>query len=295
MPKQTPVAFAVEQNAPNVHSVKFENVRAGWEQWVLLRGDAHHDNINCDWDFEKEHLEEAKRRGAVIVDVGDLFCAMQGKYDPRSNMDALRPEHKKAKYLDALVETAAKFYKPYAANFAVIGRGNHETNITNRHGVDLTDRLIAELRKETGANCYAGGYGGWVKFGFTIQKTVKRRIRLKYFHGSGVGAIMSFGSLNTRRQASYLPDADILVNGHTHDEYIIPIQRERLSEQTVVYQDVLWAIRTGTYKDEYGDGSGGWHVEKGLSPKPLGACWVKLSCEAGRTNTNSDGHARIRV
>jgi hypothetical protein len=28
---------------------------------------------------------------------------------------------------------------------------------------------------------------------------------------------------------------------------------------------------TGTYKEEYGDGSKGWHVERGAPPKPVGS------------------------
>jgi len=286
--------FRVEQNTPNVHTVVFDNVKAGWEQEILLRGDAHHDNINCDWDFERQHLEEAVRRKAGIIDVGDLFCAMQGKYDPRSSMEALRPEHKTDKYLDALVNTATDFYSPYARNFIVIGRGNHETNITKRHGTDLTDSLTRNLRKEPGAIAFAGGYGGWVRFQFIIQKTVRRIVRLKYFHGAGGGALMSFGTLETRRQASYIPDADIIVNGHSHDNYILPIQRERLSGGGRVVQDCLWCIRTPTYKDEYRDGSGGFHVEGGRPPKPIGAVWIKFVAECNR---GSDGlsHARIRI
>jgi hypothetical protein len=27
---------------------------------------------------------------------------------------------------------------------------------------------------------------------------------------------------------------------------------------------------TGTYKEEYGEGTHGWHVERGAPPKPLG-------------------------
>ena len=35
-------------------------------------------------------------------------------------------------------------------------------------------------------------------------------------------------------------------------------------------------VRIGTYKNEHGDGYGGWSVEKGLAPKGLGAVWMRL-------------------
>lgn len=75
-----------------VVSVYFDDVQAGWEQWVMLSSDRHHDNIHCDRRLERRHLEQAAARSALIVDAGDLFCAMQGKYDPRSSMDDIRPE-----------------------------------------------------------------------------------------------------------------------------------------------------------------------------------------------------------
>ena len=31
-----------------------------------------------------------------------------------------------------------------------------------------------------------------------------------------------------------------------------------------------------TYKEEYIDGYGGWHVERGAAPKPIGAVWLRL-------------------
>lgn len=36
------------------------------------------------------------------------------------------------------------------------------------------------------------------------------------------------------------------------------------------------AIRTSTYKNDYRDGSSGWHVETGKPPKPIGAVWLRL-------------------
>jgi hypothetical protein len=35
---------------------------------------------------------------------------------------------------------------------------------------------------------------------------------------------------------------------------------------------------TGTYKEEYGDGSHGWHVERGAPIKPLGGRILTIKC-----------------
>lgn len=272
--------FEIEQNAPNVHAIRFKtDVRAGWEQWVLLTGDRHHDNVDANWDLERRHLEIAKKRGAIVIDVGDLFCAMQGRYDPRSNLDKLRPELKVSNYLDKLIETAAEFYGPYAPNFVVFGRGNHETKIRERHGVDLTDLLVHHLRTEHGGRCYAGGYGGWVRFMFTLNKTRRESRVLHYFHGAGGGGPVTRGVIQTNRMSAYLLDADYVVSGHTHDQWVMPIKRIGLSHGGKIVQRLCYHIRTPSYKDEWKDGLEGWAVEKGHNPKPQGCVWMRFWIE----------------
>jgi len=266
-----------------VLSVYFDQIAAGWEQWVLLTSDNHHDNIHCDRVLEKYHLDQAKKRGAVILNFGDLFCAMQGKWDPRSNMDDLRPEDKGQDYLDRIVKHAAEFYGPYAKQFLLLGKGNHETNITRRHGTDLTSNLCYHLNSQHGGACNVGGYGGYVRFLFTMNKTKRQSIALKYFHGSGAGsAIVTRGVIQTNRMATFLPDADIVCGGHTHDSWVLPRARERLSRQGTVYKDLLWFVRIPGYKDEYGDGTGGYHVEKGRDPRPIGAAWARFYFDASK-------------
>ena len=48
----------------NVLVLRMDELRGGWEQWFLLRSDAHHDNKYCRQDIEKAHLEEAKAKNA---------------------------------------------------------------------------------------------------------------------------------------------------------------------------------------------------------------------------------------
>jgi predicted phosphodiesterase len=240
-----------------------------WERWYLLRSDAHHDNAHCVKELEKEHLDEAKSKNAIICDFGDLFCVMQGKYDPRKDARQLsEDQHGREDYLNSILESAYKFYKPYKDNFLMLSPGNHETNITKRCGVDLTKLLAKEL------DAYSQTYSGWIKFAFNRGKfTVSKN--LWYHHGYGGGGIMSFGTLNTRRQASYLPDADIMVSGHTHDSYYLEMGREKLNQHGRITRSTLTSIRCPGYKDETSCKEG-WATERGHAPKPLGAWWLKF-------------------
>jgi hypothetical protein len=270
----------------NVLSLYFEDIAAGWEQWVLLSADRHHDNIYCDRELESKHLKQAAERQAGILDFGDLFCAMQGKYDPRSNMDDIREEDVGQDYLDRIVTHAAEDYGDYAAHWWLLGRGTHETNIRKRHGTDLTSNLVHRLNADYGGDAVVGGFGGWVRFMFRMNKTKRQSINLKYHHGAGGGGPVTRGVIQTNRQAVYLPDAQIVVNGHTHDSWYVPIARERLSSRGRIYQDLIRFIRVPGYKNEYADGSRGYHIEKWGTPKPQGAAWLRFWF---------DGASRIEV
>ena len=278
----TEPAIVVEPTSRNVVTVRFNGIAAGWEQWILLSADRHHDSIYCDRKLELTHLKQAREREALIADFGDLFCAMQGKYDPRSSMDDIRPEDVGQDYLDRIVKHAADDYGPFAENFLVIGKGNHESNIRKKHGHDLISSLVHRLNADHGGKINVGGYGGWIRFLFKMRKTVGQSKRLKYHHGAGGGGPVTKGVIQTNRQAVYLPDADIVVNGHTHDSWYVPIARERLTGRGVVTRDLIHFVRTPGYKDEYGDGDGGFHVETWKPPKPIGACWLRLFVETGK-------------
>lgn len=255
-----------------------------WEQWVLLRSDVHHDNPKCNQDLERKHLDEAIEYDAPIIDNGDLFCAMQGKWDKRADKNALREEHRGSNYFDLLVDTAAQFYRPYGNQFAVLGRGNHETAVTNRHETDLTDRLASRMRAH-GSNVEASGYGGFVMFRFVdaaqnkpgnIGKATKDSKILYHFHGTGGGGPVTRGTIQTNRIAVWSPDAHIVLTGHTHDEWQMPIPRMRLSDRGKVYHDEQLHIRCPGYKDAWSDSNAGWEVEKMLGPKNLGSAWLKF-------------------
>lgn len=283
--KLPPGSTQVIEKSRNVHFIKHQLKSTQEEDsfWVLLSFDRHHDNPKSDNVMEKRHLELARKRNAVIIDGGDLFCAMQGKYDPRSNKSDLKPEHKKGDYLDALVKTAADFYGPYADLFAVMAPGNHETAISKRHETNLTERLVTMLNDRHKTNIKVGGFSGWIKFQLLVWSECLTT-NLWYHHGYGGDAPVTKGVIQTNRQSVYLPDAHIVATGHTHNEWQFPIPRIRLTDKGNVYHDEQLHLKVPSYKEEYVDGYSGWHIERGGPPKPTGAVWLRLS--ARKTTKN---------
>ena len=269
----------IERNSSAVLTARFPDVAQGWEHWVLLRSDAHHDSPSCDRALEEQHLKMMTERDGSWADFGDLFDAMQGKFDPRRSYDEIRPEDRCQKYYDSIGDHAAEFYEPYADRCLMLGTGNHETATLKNGNTDLTDRLVKALNAQlkergNGHEIRMGGYGGWVRFLFTINRTKGRSILLKYMHGAGGTAPVTKGVIQTNRQAVFLPDANVVINGHNHQGYTLPLARERVSRGGKQFKDIQWHGRIPGYKDDYGDGSGGFAVEKGHSPNPLGALWL---------------------
>lgn len=276
--KLTPGTTEITEKSRNVHFIKhqFKSTKDKDAFWVLLSFDRHHDNPKSDNVMELRHLRQARERNAVIIDGGDLFCAMQGKYDPRSDKRDVKPEHQKGDYLDSLVKTAADFYGPYADLFAIMAPGNHETNISKRHETNLTERLVTMLNDRHGSKIHVGGFSGWVKFQLLLSGEA-RVVNLWYHHGYGGDAPVTKGTIQTSRQSVYLPDAHIVATGHTHNEWQFPIPRIRLTNKGKVYHDEQLHLKVPSYKEEYVDGYGGWHIERGGPPKPTGAVWLKMS------------------
>jgi len=267
------MGFTVEAKSPNSHVIHLDVPDTDWEQWVLLTADRHFDSKHCNRKLMKRHMDLAIQRDALIIDAGDFFDAMQGFYDPRKNYDELRPEYVATNYLDAIVTDAGKWFEPYADRFAVIAMDNHETNLERRTGTNLVQRLVQELNGR-GGQCMAGEYSGYVLFRFRIHKTKRAAVVLKYHHGMGSNAPVTRGVIGTNRMAVMFPDADILVSGHNHESWIVPIQRERIRQSGKIYQAPQWHVRVPSYKNGWESGKG-FDVEK-MSPKPVGCVWLRF-------------------
>lgn len=261
----------------NVFQVEVEAARQkDWVWWCLLSSDRHWDNPKSDQKLQKKHLEQVIERDGAWLCNGDLFCAMAAKADKRGAKSLLRPEHNVDHYFDALVDTAVEWFAPYASRCIMLGAGNHEKSVKKYHEISLTERLCQGLTAKANRTVFNGGYSGDVQFQFKTSKRRLNTVTLNYRHGSGGGGPVTANMIDFNRKAMVLPDADIIIQGHVHDAWMRYVARARLSERGVRYHDLQTWIQCTTYKEEYRDGFGGWHVETGKPPKPIGAWWLKF-------------------
>ena len=271
----------------------------GWEQYFLLVSDAHIDNAHADRAMFDKHMRQCRERGAKWLSNGDFLCLMQGKWDMRSDTSACRPEHQQGRYLDSVISTTADYVAPHADMALLFAPGNHETAVKKRHETDMNERLVEALRQRRPADCqaYAGSYANWVRF--LVREKNRRQlvassVVMYMHHGYGGGGPVTRGTIQTSRMAVYLPDADIIWTGHTHDEWIMPIQRARLSPHGRPYLDRVMHVRSPGYKDEFSE-QNGWAVEKGMPPKPKGALWLRFYVERRRHNGKQVTELRYEV
>jgi UDP-2,3-diacylglucosamine pyrophosphatase LpxH len=260
----------VKKHAKNIHEIMLKGKRVK----IAMLSDIHWDNPKCDWDLLKRDLDYCKTNDIPVMVNGDFFCLMQGRGDRRGNKSDIRPEHNNSKYLDSIVETAVQFFTPYADILTVIGYGNHETAIIKWQETDILQRFVDLLNYKCGTQIQTGGYGGWIivrqELGFGSESSFK----IKYFHGSGGGGVVTKGALNLTRALEMYEDFDVFSMGHIHENAARNDARDTVNYSPKIgyrhEQKQIHMMLTGTYKEEYEDGSKGWHVERGAPVKPTG-------------------------
>lgn len=263
----------------NVHELQL----SGKSVHIGMLSDIHWDNPHCDRDLLKRHLDFCKQNDIPVIINGDFFCLMQGRGDNRRNKSDIRPEHNNARYLDSIVETAVEWFEPYAETIKLIGYGNHETGVIKYQETDLLRRFVDLLNYKCSTNVQTGGYGGWVVVRQIVNSNSSISTKVKYFHGSGGGGIVTKGALNLTRALEMYEDMDVFTMGHIHENSARNDQREMIAHNSKkgysVKQRAVHLMLTGTYKEEYNDGYIGWHVERGAPPKPLGGRILKIEAK----------------
>ena len=273
------------RHSKNVHELSLE----GLEVRIAMLSDLHWDNPHCDRDLLKRHLDYCLEENIPVIINGDMFCLMQGRGDNRRNKSDIRPEHNNAMYLDSIVNTAVEWFMPYAHIIKLVGYGNHETAIIKWQETDILQRFVDNINFRAGSNMQLGGYGGWIVVRQSTSKnnTTSFSTKIKYFHGSGGGGVVTKGAINLTRALELYENFDVFSMGHIHENSSRNDVRDTLETHSAsgyaLKQKQIHLMLTGTYKEEYGDGSKGWHVERGAPIKPLGGRILTIKCVRDRS------------
>jgi UDP-2,3-diacylglucosamine pyrophosphatase LpxH len=256
---------------------------------ILLISDVHFDNPKCNRELFFSHLDKAKKLGYKVAIFGDLFCMMQGKYDPRRSKKDILPEHNKANYIDAVIDDTIEKLKDYSDTIIFVSEGNHETAILKNLETDVLARFVDKYNERYKTNVIKGSYRGWFIVRLYTHNSNEKAFttyKIYYHHGYGGGGEMTKGILQHSRMNMHIEGADAILMGHVHEMYIQIGQTEYFDSHAYKPKTrEIYNIRTACYKDEFTEG--GFHIEKGRAPKPLGG--ILLNVQSTK-NKNGDKH-----
>jgi hypothetical protein len=273
------MSYTIEQTNKDVVTLRHVGISAEWTQRYLLLADVHFDSPHSNRRLLRSLLQQAQECGAGVFCFGDWFDAMQGRDDKRSDKSDLLPAYRAGDYVNRLVDDSADFLAPYASSIVFLADGNHETGLRKHLEVDILLLLAGRL------GVAKMGYSGFVRFLFNRGDGKKgaagatRRVMF-FHHGAGAGGEITQGIMRAQRQQSWIGDADIYIGGHHHVDWVTRMERLRLSSAGEVYRDTVLHMSLPTLKDEF-DLSGGFHVERGRSPRPQGAYWLEFRHDCG--------------
>ena len=255
---------------------RFEFITNGENSFKLFMcSDVHFDNPKCNRELFFKHLDKAVKMGAYIAINGDFFCMMQGKYDRRSNKNAILPQHNKDDYFDQVINEAVDLMSPYANRILIMSQGNHETAVSAKAEMNMLKIFIERLNQKNGSNVQRGEYMGYYTISLGNANGGKKVTKIAYSHGHWGGAV-SKGTQSVGRYSSMFPQADIVTSGHVHELWVVAEPRYELNtyKQKVEVTN-QWHVKTGTYKEEF-EGGKGWAVEKIAKPKALGGVMCEI-------------------
>lgn len=238
---------------------------------LFVTSDVHWDSYFSYRERFIADIEYARQIGALIAIFGDFFDVMQGRFDPRRDMESVRPEYRREAYYDAVVNHTIVDMRPYRYSFLFFGRGNHEDSAKKNANTDVLTRFLDGINTPKHTT-YQGGYGGILNFNIGGEIT-----RTKYFHGAGGEAPVTKGVIQTARQAAALRSIDMVFNGHNHNAYYVPICQETVNEHGEHEFKMQHHVRTPGYNMAFGDGGTGWEATRGGVPKPVGGFFVDFN------------------
>lgn len=252
----------IERTDPFVVKVKVPLETTNSVFYLGAVGDNHFDHPGNDWRVEKSHLDLFQAAGAGIVNIGDLFCAMQSKGDPRHSKEELPAELKVKDYIGALKRMAERRYSPYAENFLALLMGNHEGKFLDHREINLTEEFADKMRAH-GSKMESFGYSAYVILQFIVHNTKRDSVVIHLSHGQGKSAGVSGGTQhNPKRMVSHV--ADIHISGHLHQFHHRVIPQERPTMAGKIRTRQCDHIQVTSYNSRACELGNGYEASKGI-------------------------------
>jgi len=265
--------LTVRQVSENVHEYRAKFESAG-DIHIAHLSDVHYDSIECDRDLLTKHLRSLEGKFGFVVINGDWFDAMQGRYDPRGSKSAIRPEYKHSRYLDMIVEDSVEYLSQFNLCYH-LNIGNHCESILRRLETDILARLVDGLNSK-GIKAQKGAYSGYIVLRHSFHNGTRFHATATqttwYHHGYGGNSARSKGILSADIDTMQNPSADVIVKGHDHQSWYLPISVKELAQNLEIKEKLIHHIRTGSYKKPTISGRG-WEVEKGFNMTTMGG-WL---------------------
>lgn len=277
---------------PGIYGLTIRQPKKLDREWyyIKLMSDLH---IGAD-STNKKHviadLEDAKERGARILLGGDVFDGIMSKdfkrYEPEVIDKAIRGRND---IINASIDLAADFLKPYADLIDAIGEGNHETAVRRHHNINLIPFLLERLSTPEHRVQFMG-YKAHIQYIFNTpnRSGTTQSFRIAYFHGAGGAAPVTKGAIPINRLISESDNCNVVWMGHIHSQLVAPELKLRQSPRTGEIEGYeVRGVVTGSYLDSIDNSYG---IEKGHRAQPHGGAMVKFRWEG-----SNDKHLNFKV
>ena len=212
---------------------------------------------------------------------GDVFDFILPSDLKRFDLDALDRDllQHGVKPIDAAIDMAYEFLKPYAHLIEFIGIGNHEAHVSKRHHIDVMSILLYRLNQLPNINIKPGGWCGY--WHICIGRGTKKSSWTQYrHHGAGGAAPVTKGIIDFQRMLAWLGDVDAIWIGHKHNKFVdLATKMHYYGQHNKSSTKQVTCVMTGSYLSTYGtedDTKPSYAQAWNLSPQQMGGVILEL-------------------
>jgi hypothetical protein len=265
-----------------------------------LISDLHFGNASLVKSALKADLERMDQAECHIGINGDVFDLVLPGDIKRFSLDSMDKAllQQGLKPIDAAIDMAYEFLKPYAHRIKFIGIGNHEAHVTKHHHVDCTKILLYRLNQLPGVKVEYGGWCGYWQIRIVRGTQVASWVQYRH-HGAGGAAVVTKGMIDFNRMLVWQGDIDGLWIGHKHNKFVDLATKMTYDRQNgTAKTDQVTCVMTGSYLSTYGtdkEAAPSYAMGWNLAPQQYGGVILELRHDAMQQNNKRTLRVGCRV